>query len=588
MASQPNLATCLRCVLAALILTAGLNGASAMAQTILYSFDGDSAGEQFGCSVAVAGDMDRDGFPDMIVGAWRAGDAGIDAGKACVFSGRDGSTLATYLGDSPGDHFGFCVSAAGDVNLDGWPDVAVGADHDGNNGTNSGSVRVISGRNGATLFTFNGNSPQEDFGRCVRGAGDVNGDGWPDIVVGAPHDDDQGIDSGSVSVFSGRDGSRILFVLGDAPDDHLGWSVAAMGDINGDGRADIVAGAWGSDAFASDAGLVRVFSGATGAVLREWRGIAAGEELGIAVSHAGDIDGDGICDVIAGAYNTGGVGAVFAGAVRVFSSSTGATLLDLPGNSAGDEFGFAVDGGDDLNSDGVPDLIASAWVSDEGGLDSGSVRVFSGRDGALLMTTTGDSPGDRLGSSVCAAGDVNSDGFADLMAGAVFDDNHGISSGNARLVSYPVAIPNTYCAAKWNSLGCLPEIAFFGRASASAALGFDVRAVNVRNNKPGLLLYGTTGGSALPFQGGTLCVHTPLKRTIAVNSAGQPAPQLDCSGVFALDFNAFAAGGLGGNPSPVLRQPGVRVSCQWWGRDPGFAAPNNSTLSNALEFTLGL
>ncbi len=588
MASQPNIMTCPRCVRAALILAAGLNGAGATAQTFLYSFDGDAAAEQFGCSVAVAGDMDRDGFPDMIVGAWRAGDAGIDAGKARVFSGRDGSTLATYLGDSPGDHFGFCVSSAGDVNLDGWPDVVVGADHDGNNGTNSGSARVISGRNGATLFTFNGNSPQEDFGRCVRGAGDVNGDGWPDIVVGAPHDDDQGIDSGSVSVFSGRDGSRILFVLGDAPDDHLGWSVAAVGDTNADGRADILAGAWGNDAFASEAGLVRIFSGSTGAVLREWRGIAAGEQLGISVSHAGDVDGDGIPDVVAGAYNAGAVGAMFAGAVRVFSAGTGALLLDLPGNSAGDELGFAVDGGDDFNSDGVPDLIASAWVSDEAGLDSGSVRVFSGRDGVLLMTIVGDSPGDRLGSSVCAAGDVNGDGFADLMAGAVFDDNHGTSSGSARLVSYPVAIPSTYCTAKSNSLGCLPAIAYSGRASASAAFGFDVRAENVRNNKPGLLLYGTAGAGALPFQGGTLCVQPPLRRTIAVNSAGQPAPLQDCSGVFALDFTAFASGGMGGNPSPVLRQPGVRVHCQWWGRDPGFAAPNNSTLSDALLFTLGL
>jgi hypothetical protein len=119
------------------------------------------------------------------------------------------------------------------------------------------------------------------------------------------------------------------------------------------------------------------------------------------------------------------------------------------------------------------------------------------------------------------------------------------------------------------------------------AAGFLVRGVNVRNHKNGLLFYGTTGRSALPFQGGILCVKSPLKRTPSVNSGGTPAPANDCSGVFAIDMNAFAAGALGGNPAAALTVPGTVVDAQWWGRDPGFPAPNNTTLSDGLEYIVG-
>ena len=145
--------------------------------------------------------------------------------------------------------------------------------------------------------------------------------------------------------------------------------------------------------------------------------------------------------------------------------------------------------------------------------------------------------------------------------------------------------PVVYCTAKINSLGCTPTIGYSGSPSASAGSGFSVQAIQVLNNKNGLLFYGVTGRATLPFQGGTLCVQPQIKRTPSVNSGGNPPPN-DCSGTFAIDMNLFAVGGLGGTPLPALTVAGTIVNCQWWGRDPGFVAPNNTTLSDALEYSI--
>ena len=147
-------------------------------------------------------------------------------------------------------------------------------------------------------------------------------------------------------------------------------------------------------------------------------------------------------------------------------------------------------------------------------------------------------------------------------------------------------VETVYCTAKVNSLGCTPAISASGQPSASLPAGFTISAANVRNNKPGLLLYGTNGLASIPFHGGTLCVNAPVKRSTSVNSAGSPLPTNDCSGDYTIDMNAFASGALGGTPAAALLVAGTTVHTQWWGRDPGFAAPDNITLSDGLEYTV--
>ncbi len=164
--------------------------------------------------------------------------------------------------------------------------------------------------------------------------------------------------------------------------------------------------------------------------------------------------------------------------------------------------------------------------------------------------------------------------------------NVGFGNFNGLQIEPGTPGPTTYCTAKVNSLGCGPTIAWSGSSSATSGSGFTLSTSNVINNKPGLYLYSNAGQAGVPFQGGFRCVSTPLKRSVSMNSGGN-APPNDCSGVYSLDMNAFAVGALGGTPAPFLSVPGSVVTAQCWGRDPGFVAPNNSTLSDGAQFTVG-
>jgi hypothetical protein len=146
--------------------------------------------------------------------------------------------------------------------------------------------------------------------------------------------------------------------------------------------------------------------------------------------------------------------------------------------------------------------------------------------------------------------------------------------------------PVAYCRAKRNSLGCTPSIGFTGASSATHASGFTVMASPVLNQKLGLWIYSLVGRDSLPFAGGLLCVAQPFSRAPSASTGGNPLPN-DCSGAGSIDMNAFAAGALGGSPSPALGEPGRTVRLQFVSRDPGFAPPDNLSLTGGLEYVVG-
>ena len=182
---------------------------------------------------AIPGDVDGDGRADFIVGALHDDPAGLaNAGSAYVFSGADGSLLYQVSGDTSNDWFGQSVSGAGDVNGDGRADFIVGTNFDDPAGpTNAGSAYVFSGADGSLLYHVTGDTAGDRFGYSVSGAGDVNGDGRADFIVGARQDDPAGggTNTGSAYVFSGADGSPLYQRTGDTPGDQFGWSVGGGG-----------------------------------------------------------------------------------------------------------------------------------------------------------------------------------------------------------------------------------------------------------------------------------------------------------------------------------------------------------------------
>jgi hypothetical protein len=180
--------------------------------------------------------------------------------------------------------------------------------------------------------------------------------------------------------------------------------------------------------------------------------------------------------------------------------------------------------------------------------------------------------------------DCNGNGTADACDIAAGQSNDG--NGNGIPDECECGQLASYCTAKLNSLGCLPSIRWTGIPSATQGSGFFVRCKNVINNKPGLLLYGTHGPASLPFQNGTLCIKTPVRRSLICQSGGHPFPAHDCSGLMTFDLNAFAVGALGGQPAAALRIPGTTVNCQWWGSDTGFPSPANTMLSDGLQFVI--
>jgi len=416
-----------------------LSAQSGGTEDVLFRFDGGAASDELGYAVSGAGDVDCDGFDDLIVGSRSANPNGIvRAGSAFVFSGATGGQLFRFDGQAFQDNLGYSVAAAGDLNGDGASDLLVGAPFANPNGlTFAGSVFIFSGSTGAQLGRLDGLAAGDKLGLSVSGAGDVNGDGVPDLIVGAPGADPGGLGfAGSAFVFSGATGAQLFRFDGQAALDLLGQSVSGAGDVDGDGHDDLIVGANRADPGGiTDAGSAFVFSGATGVQLFRFDGQAASDFLGWSVSGAGDVDGDGVDDLIVGAPFADPGGLLDAGSAFVFAGATGSQLWRFDGLVAGDEMGFSEDGAGDVDGDGLADLIVGAYLASPNNLpNAGSAFVFSGSTGAQLFRLDGLAFRDSLGVSVSGAGDVNGDGYPDEIVGAYQADPGGLQGAGSAFV----------------------------------------------------------------------------------------------------------------------------------------------------------
>ncbi len=396
---------------------------------LLYSFISDAEGDWFGNSVSGAGDVNNDDYADLIVGApeIRFGDH-VDPGRAYVHSGQDGDLLWTFTGEAVGDWFGNSVSGAGDVNNDGFDDVIVGARYNDTGGGNAGRAYVYSGQTGVQLWIFTGAAAGDQFGFSVSGAGDVNNDNYADLIVGAPYNDAGGGNAGQAYVYSGQNGTLLHTFTGEAPGDNFGWSVSGAGDVNFDGFADLIVGAVNA---AAGIGRAYVYSGINGALLHTFTGVAPGDNFGWSVSGAGYVNHDGFADLIMGSpFND--VAGIDAGAAYVYSGQNWQLLYTFFGGTEDDFFGYSVSGAGDVNDDARGDLIVGAPESDMvPPVGPGRAYVYSGWTGNLLCMFEGETDMDQFGFSVSGAGNVDNEFYDDLIVGAPYNEVGGPYAGRA-------------------------------------------------------------------------------------------------------------------------------------------------------------
>jgi len=371
-----------------------------------------------------------------------------------------------------------------------------------------------------------------------RSFGDINGDGYSDVIAGAPAYNGIGADSGKAYIFMGgspMNNAADATVAGTAGSDLLGTSVAIAGDVNGDGYADIVIGAYG----ASGGGKAYVFFGGTGFTGDKAATSAdlvisnptatAGSNFGFSVSSAGDVNGDGYDDIIIGAENSGptnnGCAYIYFGG----SSMNNTPDITLDGEGSSDYFGHSVSQAGDVNGDGYSDIIIGA-VQNSGA--RGKAYIFFGGptfDTSPDIVYAGSNVGDWMGESVSTAGDVNADGYADVVIGADGTDGGGPNQGAAYLLLGGASMDNiadlTFAGSNDND--------YLGEAVSGAGDidgdGYDDFIIGANGAGGG----GTKKGQTFLFRGGSTLDNT----ADATITGGADGDQLGKSLAFAGDVN---------------------------------------------------
>jgi hypothetical protein len=500
-------------------------------RTALYATMSDVPGDQGFLTptndrdVALA-DVDQDGWLDIVTATTYGSSSepkSLTHPRVYINRGKDGQ--GNWLGfryesgriptlGSAGPNF--CAVAAGDMTGDGYPDLFFS----GYSGWND----VLLINNGSGFFAnestlrMTSQMLSSSFGTSAVVV-DLNLDAAADVVK------DSALGGNGVSAIYNNPSNVGYFNIYD--NFHGGFAAyhVTTGDLNNDGRPDVVVSDDGSDRYRYNLGtdpLGRVTWGPA----KTFQFVTGGDDGFGSNNLVADLDGDGwndvlICDVD----------------VDISGCNRRMHIYHNPGGAVGSQ----------------PTLIEEA----------GSSPAWRGVAGMLSS--------DLTGVHDVAVFDLDNDGDMDMIVGRCSGTFAWINQGGCD------GSPQTYCTAKVNSQGCSPSIGSQGAPSASQGSGFTVSTTNLLDNKFGLYFYSKTGAGSAPFQGGTLCAQAPLVRTATSNSGGSPP----CGGMLSMDFNAHIASGA--DPALV---GGQQVWIQTWSRDPGFAPPNNTSLSDALSFTI--
>lgn len=414
-----------------------LGRASALETSASWSAVGGQRDARFGTTVQAAGDVNGDGYSDVIVGSPFYSSGELNEGRVLAYLGSATGLSATAAwmvqGGLDNAIFGQAIGSAGDVNGDGYDDVIVGSPISG--GGNGHALVFLGSANGLATtasWTVEG-AAYSRFGYAVGTAGDVNGDGFSDIIISAPN---FGIRTttgsiGQIHVYlggaGGLSGTPAWTMDGDQANAEFGVAVGTAGDVNGDGFSDVIIGASGytDDQLLPDKGRAFVYLGGPTGLSRTpaWTasGSRRGEQFGSSVATAGDVNGDSFSDVIIGAptFGTQGRTYVYVGSAPGLGETPAWTVN---GSTHRARFGTAVTTAGDVNGDGFSDVTVGAPLLSNGPDAEGAAFVYLGAASGLSQTSVwgveGELAGANFGISVASAGDVNGDGFSDLVVGA--------------------------------------------------------------------------------------------------------------------------------------------------------------------------
>lgn len=450
------------------------------AQHVLSQSAGPQPTAGFGNVLGSIADLDGDGARDLVVGVPGYTPNGIFTGHGAVEvrASGNGAVLRRSIASLPGTQLGLSVAGLGDVDGDGVVDYAAGSPtYNGNDGT----VVVYSGFDGSALYQWFG-QPYSEFGTAIVAVDDFNHDGRADLGISAPHNSSTR-PYGLVRYYALFGTGRTLQVTGTNGSE-FGASMAVIGDVNGDGRADLAIGEPGTSYQGASSGSVWLVDSSLGGGLGtfwEQRSVFSMQDRGGSrVAAAGDVDGDGCPDVMCSGHG-----------VYVLSGRTGGVIHHLVSNDAG--FGAAFAGIGDYDGDGRDDFAIGAPAYN---VLAGRVYVYSGRSGAVIQTLDGGA-GERFGTAIVALGDVDGDRRGDFAVGAPGYRVLGVEFGRVTVHGFDtvasIAEYGTACGA--------PDAYFAGRPVVGGSC--TVRCGNLQHNSVGAWLFGVSdaqfGAVALPL-----------------------------------------------------------------------------------------